>query len=107
MIVNEAVPFFAVKDTQARASSVAMRRHLPQQDYSQRETYYLVETCLFEPVMDEEAAPAETSAFREFRWWSIEGIGGSAEAFAPRRLHELLKRMAINGPPVETIEAGI
>ena len=56
-------------------------------DYSRDEFYYLVQTDPFDPVMDMQAAPGEASAFREFRWWSVDAIGRSEETFSPRQLH--------------------
>ena len=77
------------------------------QFYHQTETYFLVEIDRFDPVMDREVAPAETSAFREFRWWSIDEIERSEETFAPRNIGELVREMAKYGPPAEPIAVGI
>ena len=76
-------------------------------DYSQDEFYYLVHTEYFEPVMDAKAAPGEASAFREFRWWSIDAIGRSEETFSPRSLHCLLESLSRNGPPDEPFDVGV
>lgn len=65
-------------------------------DYSQNEYFYLVHTDPFEPVMDGNPAKGEASAFREFRWWSIEAIGRSEETFSPRDLHSLLESLSRN-----------
>ena len=70
-------------------------------DYSRDEFYYLVQTDPFDPVMDMQAAPGEASAFREFRWWSVDAIGRSEETFSPRQLHSLLESLTRNGPPDE------
>lgn len=67
-------------------------------DYSQREYFYRVQTDRFEPVMDGNPAQGEASAFREFRWWSIDDIGRSEETFSPQYLHSLLECLTRNGP---------
>ena len=77
------------------------------QDYSQREVYYLVCTDCFQPILNKEVAPAETSAFRGFRWWSIDDIAESEEKFAPRNLHHLLQQLVQAGPPATPIDAGV
>jgi 8-oxo-dGTP pyrophosphatase MutT (NUDIX family) len=47
--------------------------------------------------------PAERGAFRELRWWSIDGIAGSRETFIPRTLAVLLSAL-LSGPwPAEPI----
>ena len=74
--------------------------------YSQNEVYYLVQADHFDPVMDAEAAPGETSAFRGFHWWSIDAIARSAEKFAPRNIHCLLENISKNGPPDKPISVG-
>ena len=74
--------------------------------YSQNEVYYLVQAEHFDPVIDVEASPDEASAFRGFHWWSIDSIARSAEKFAPRNLHCLLKSISKNGPPDKPIAVG-
>ncbi len=76
-------------------------------EYHQKETYYLVRTGPFEPRMDELAAPGEWSAFRGFEWWSLQSIRESDEAFAPRRLPELLRQLIDCGPPEPVLDAGV
>ena len=67
-------------------------------DYSQWEYFYRVQTDRFVPIMDGNPAQGEASAFREFRWWSIDDIGKSEETFSPRDLHSLLLSLSRNGP---------
>ena len=76
-------------------------------DYSQDEYFYRVQTDRFEPVMDANPAKGEASAFREFRWWSIEDIGRSEETFSPRNLYSLLESLTRNGPPEEPFDVGV
>ena len=75
-------------------------------DYSQQEAYYLVKTALFEPHMDEEAAPGEWRAFRGFRWWSVEQIRRSQDTFVPRHLAGLIEQLIERGPPEEPFDVG-
>lgn len=76
-------------------------------EYSQQEAYYLVKTALFEPHMDEEAAPGEWRAFRGFRWWSVEQIGRSHDTFVPRHLASLIEQLIESGSPEEPFDVGI
>ena len=75
-------------------------------DYSQREYFYRVRTDRFEPVMDGNPAQGEASAFREFRWWSIDDIDRSEETFSPRDLHSLLESLTRNEPPEGPADIG-
>ena len=75
-------------------------------DYSQREYFYRVQTDRFEPVMDGNPAQGEASAFREFRWWSIDDISRSEETFSPRNLYSLLESLTRNGPPEGPADVG-
>ena len=75
-------------------------------NYSQHEYFYLIQTDPFEPVMDGNPHQGEASAFREFRWRSIEDIGTSEETFSPRDLHSLLERLTRNGPQDEPDDVG-
>lgn len=75
-------------------------------DYSQNEYFHLVHTDSFQPVMDANPAKGEASAFREFRWWSVEDIGRSEETFSPRDLHSLLESLTRYGPQDEPTDVG-
>ncbi len=74
---------------------------------NQHEEYYLVETKLFEPSMENNPAAGESLAFRGFRWWSVEEIRNSSELFAPRRIAELLDALVRVGVPEEPFDIGI
>lgn len=76
-------------------------------DYSQREYFYRVQTDRFEPVLDGNPAQGEASAFREFRWWSIDDIGRSDETFSPRDLHSLLESLTRNGPSWRPVDVDL
>jgi hypothetical protein len=43
----------------------------------------------------------------DIRWWTIDGIEGSEELFAPRRLAELLRTLLRDGPPTELLDVGV
>jgi 8-oxo-dGTP pyrophosphatase MutT (NUDIX family) len=75
--------------------------------FSQREEFYLIETAQFEPTMADNPAAGERSAFRAFRWWSVEDIRKSSELFAPRRLADLLETLIRTGPPETPFDVGI
>jgi len=86
------------------------RRHVFEwnnQKIDQQEDYYLVETNAFEPTMENNPALGENSAFRGFRWWSVEEIKGSSELFAPRRIGELLDSLIRKGVPEEPFDVGV
>lgn len=68
-------------------------------EYSQNEYFYLVQTDPFEPTMDANPARGEASAFREFRWWSIDDIGRSEKTFFQHGLHSLLENLSGNELP--------
>ncbi len=73
----------------------------------QREEFYLVETPPFEPTMEHNPAEAERSAFRAFRWWSVEELRNTSELYAPRRLADLLEALLRAGPPAEAFDVGV
>lgn len=74
--------------------------------YSQNEYFYWVQTEPFEPTMDANPARGEASAFREFRWWSIDDIGRFEKTFWPRDLHSVLENLSRNEPPEEPFDPG-
>jgi TDG/mug DNA glycosylase family protein len=43
----------------------------------------------------------------EHRWWTLDEITRSSDAFAPRRLAEELRRLIEHGPPPEPFDVGI
>ena len=75
-------------------------------EYSQNEYFYRVQTDPFEPSMDANPARGEASAFREFRWWSIDDIGRTEETLSPRDLHSLLENLSKDEPPAEPFDPG-
>jgi TDG/mug DNA glycosylase family protein len=45
-------------------------------------------------------------AVEEYRWWSVDEIAASDEAFAPRRLARFLRELLEHGPPAEPLDVG-
>ena len=82
------------------ANYFANGRWLPEQ-----ERFFLMPTDTFEPT-PQGMEPEERSRHEGFRWWAIEEIAQSAEAFAPRRLAELLRALQQQGPPPSPLESG-
>jgi 8-oxo-dGTP pyrophosphatase MutT (NUDIX family) len=75
------------------------------QPLEEEERFFLVPSEQFEPTTAR-MEPAELEVFREFRWWSVEGIVGSGERFAPQRLGELLLALRRDGVPASPVETG-
>ena len=73
----------------------------------QSEQFVFVRTELFEPAprFTPEQLVAEYVA--ELRWWTLPELLASAEAFAPRRLPELLAALLRDGPPEEPLDVGV
>ena len=67
--------------------------------WHQRERYYLIRAEASELRGGEDTANA--------KWWSADEIAASDELFAPARLAELLRELAAEGPPPETIDVGV
>jgi 8-oxo-dGTP pyrophosphatase MutT (NUDIX family) len=90
---------------------VWMREHIFQKPLGrydgQRERYYLVRTTRFElhPHLTPEQLRAEYVT--GVRWWTIDEIDVSHEAFAPTRLAEFLRRLVADGPPEDPIDVGV
>ena len=73
----------------------------------QRERYYLVRTTCSE--LRPHLTPAQLRAeyVTDMRWWTIEEIEASDEAFAPTRMAEWLRRLVADGPPENPIDVGV
>ena len=73
----------------------------------QRERYYVVRTTRFE--LRPHLTPAQLRAeyVTGMRWWTIEEIEASDEAFAPTRLAEWLRRLVADGPPENPTDVGV
>jgi 8-oxo-dGTP diphosphatase len=89
---------------------VWVREHLfenPLGSYDgQRERYYLVRTGRFEPEPHLSPEQLRAEYVVGVRWWTIDEIEASDEAFAPTRLAELLRGLVADGPPGEPIDVG-
>jgi hypothetical protein len=53
-----------------------------------------------------DADPQEFSQFLGFRWWSAEELEASKVLFFPRRLPELMRRLAREGSPSTPFDVG-
>ena len=71
----------------------------------ERERFFLMPTKRFEPA-PHGMEPQERNRHLGFRWWAIEDIARSEEAFAPRRIAELLRNLEQFGPPPSPVESG-
>ena len=70
----------------------------------QIERYYVVR------VDSDEVAPQLDLAaedVHEVRWWTLEELEASDEAFAPRRLPQLIRELLDEGPPARPIDVGV
>ena len=74
---------------------------------SQDEDFYLIPIQHFEPNIQANPSAPELMAFRQFKWWTPQGISASQDKFAPRLLAEHLESLILNGPPDNPIEVGI
>jgi ADP-ribose pyrophosphatase YjhB (NUDIX family) len=90
---------------------VWIREHLFQNPLGkhdgQRERYYVVRTDRFElkPHLSPEQLRQEYVT--AVRWWTIEEIEGSDEAFAPADLGVQLRALTTTGLPARPIEVGL
>ena len=71
----------------------------------ERERFFMMPTEPFEPSATG-MEPQESNRHQGFRWWAIEEIASSPEAFVPRRLAELLKNLDQFGPPPSPLDSG-
>jgi 8-oxo-dGTP diphosphatase len=73
----------------------------------QREQYHLVRAPAFEPRPRLSSEQLNAEYVHELRWWTPEELEEAGEAFAPRRLPELVRRLLRDGPPDGPIDAGV
>jgi 8-oxo-dGTP pyrophosphatase MutT (NUDIX family) len=74
-------------------------------DIRQRERFHLVRVDSLEPdrsANDEQ----EQRVIEEIRWWTLDEMARSGEAFSPDRLAELLVPLLAGRPPAEPLEIG-
>lgn len=69
------------------------------------ERFFLVPTVEFAPDTSR-IGTTERARLRELRWWRIEEIVSSPEAFVPGCLGELLEALQRDGPPVGPLQTG-
>jgi len=73
----------------------------------QREQYHLIRAPAFEPQPRLTWAELRAEYVHELRWWTPKELGETTEAFAPRRLPELVSQLLRHGPPDEPLDAGV
>ena len=73
----------------------------------QTELYMLVRTHAFEPTPRFTPQELEAEYVTGLRWWTPAELAASEEAFAPRRLPELLAALLRDGPPGELLDVGV
>ena len=69
------------------------------------EHIFLIRTDPFEP-QPADLDDAEAQRFVRFRWWSVDEIEDSDDAFAPFQMGRLLRQLIEDGPPAHPIETG-
>jgi double-stranded uracil-DNA glycosylase len=67
--------------------------------WHQRERYHVVQAEADEITAGEEHENA--------RWWTADELVATDELIAPSRLGELLRELAVNGPPPEPLDVGV
>jgi 8-oxo-dGTP diphosphatase len=74
----------------------------------QRDVVHLVPTERFEPQPALSWEQLRAERLHEIRWWSFGEIESATDVwFAPQRIGELLRSLAVDGPPDEPIETGV
>lgn len=74
----------------------------------QREQYHLVRTQAFAPKPRLSWARLNAEYVFEIAWWTLDQLEDAGETvFAPRRLPELVRALANDGPPVEPTDVGV
>jgi 8-oxo-dGTP diphosphatase len=73
----------------------------------QTERYFLVRTPAFEPMPRHTWEQLNAEWVTDVRWWPIDEIAASDEAFAPTRLALLLRELLRDGPPAEPVDVGV
>ena len=81
-------------------------------DYDgQRDQYHHVPvTRRFDPVPAMSWEQLRSERMHELRWWTIEQIDAATSSgvrFAPGRLGEFVRRLAVDGPPAQPIDTGV
>ncbi len=72
--------------------------------YQLHEKFYLVKTVAFEPTMEGNPEDGERSAFRGFRWWSVEDLRNSSDCLAPGNICKLMDGLIQHGPAAKPFD---
>lgn len=73
----------------------------------QTERYFLVRTPAVEPMPRHTWEQLNAEWVTDVRWWTIDEIAASDEAFAPTCLAPLLRELLRDGPPAEPVDVGV
>ena len=74
---------------------------------SQSGQFYLVNVEEFQPCIQNNPSEIEMDVFRQFRWWNVEEIAESQDAFAPGNLAYHLETLTNQGPPESPVDVGV
>ena len=73
----------------------------------QRERAFLVRAPAFEPRPQLTWEHLNREFVFAIRWWTLDELEETAEAFAPSRLPELVRDLVVSGPPPAPVDAGV
>ncbi len=73
----------------------------------QRERAFLVRAPAFEPRPQLTWEHLNREFVFAIRWWTLDELEETAEAFAPSRLPELVRDLVVTGPPPAPVDAGV
>ncbi len=70
----------------------------------QQDRFHLVRVPAFDPVPGIGWERMRAEFVHELRWWTIDEIAASPEAFTPTRLADFARRLLRDGPPTDPID---
>ncbi len=73
----------------------------------QTERFYLIRTAAFDPHPRFSEEELRREYVTGIRWWTQAELGAATEAFAPRRLPELIATLIRDGVPDPPVDAGV
>jgi TDG/mug DNA glycosylase family protein len=73
----------------------------------QEERLYLVRVGRVEPEPELSREELRAEGVTDVRWWTLDELEASGQAFAPRRLPQLLRALVAHGPRSDPIDVGV
>ena len=73
----------------------------------QVERFFLVEADAFEPTPHLTPDQLRAEGVTDIRWWTPAELDATTALHAPRDLPNLVRRLRVDGPPREPIDAGV